>query len=388
MSRMPAARPESTIEISISTEFREVEELWRAFERSAAASPYQQFDWLEPWYRHIGAALGYTPLLVVGRIGGDPVLLWPMATRRAGGLTICQWLGGKQNNYNLGLHQPSFAENLTTAAVRTWLDRVAELAGGIDVFELLNQPFNWEGAGNPFAGFDAMASPSPCYRLELQPDYTSLEKARRSARTVQTLGRKGRKLERDHGALAVRTPADAGEFDVILKAFLDQRGQRFQTMGIANVFAGEGMRGFLGEVGSPGAGGRRPVLWFHALTAGDAVCATYGGLTLHGHYSCFINSIDEATFGAYSPGELLLSKVIESCCDLGFASLDLGMGRERYKLSWCAEDPLFDCFVPITALGRLYAIRKQTALALKRTIRSNPRLWALAKSMRKRLYRG
>ena len=107
------------------------------------------------------------------------------------------------------------------------------------------------------------------------------------------------------------------------------------------------------------------MLAFHGLLAGDQVCATYAGVMQNGHYSCFANSVDLERFGKFSPGDLILTRLIEHCCNAGFGGFDLGMGMERYKLSWCEEDPLFDSFVPLSPLGRLYTATTRNPLQSK-----------------------
>ena len=375
----------NAIKLRMFDTFAGVEREWRAFEKHAIMTPYQQFDWLEPWYRHVGMAETITPLIIYGEANGSPAFLWPLGLQRVHGLRVCRWLGGKQCNYNFGLYDPEILPQLDGDGIKSFLRKVCELAGGIDVFELYNQPQTWNGIANPFAEFEHQASPSPCYRMDLQQDFEALEKARRNPRSIQTLRRKTRKLAETHGDTRLESPADQAAYEKVFQSFLDQRAVRFGEMGVPNIFAEPGLGDFLKEVSRPVEGGKTPPLVFHALFAGDGVCATYAGLSQNGHYSCFVNSVNLVDYGKFSPGDIILTGVIEEYCTEGYSGLDLGMGTERYKLSWCEEDILFDCFIPITMLGILQTAGIRTMLKLKRAIRSNPRLWTFAKSIRKHL---
>lgn len=385
MLQMSANLAGNAIKLRVFSSFADCEDAWRAFEEHALMTPYQQIGWLEPWFRHVGAEQGMTPLLVRGETNGKTVFLWPFGVQRINGLRVCRWLGGKQCNYNFGMYDRDILPELDIATLRAFLQSVAEAAGGIDVFELYNQPQSWNGHTNPFSQFEQQASPSPCYRMALSGDFEALEKTTRNARSIQSLRRKGRKLAAKYGPTRVATPECEGEFAPIFQAFLAQRAVRFGAMGVPNVFADSPMNAFLNEVSRSGPDGGRPILQFHALLAGGDICATYAGLMQNGHYSCFVNSVDLTEFGKFSPGELMLSGLIEQCCGEGLTGFDLGMGEERYKLSWCREDPLFDSFIPITSLGRLQTAKVRALLSIKRTIRSNPKLWSMAKSVRKQL---
>src|SRR5690606_28805231 len=76
---------------------------WRALEQGLA-TPYQDYDLLKLWHRHIGAAEGVTPFIVVGFDGaGAPLFLWPLGRRSLAGLRVVEFLGGKHANFNMAL---------------------------------------------------------------------------------------------------------------------------------------------------------------------------------------------------------------------------------------------------------------------------------------------
>ena len=375
----------NAIKLQVFSTFAEIGQEWCEFQASALMTPYQQYGWLEPWFRHFGNKEDITPVIVYGEISGRPAFIWPFGLQRINGLRVCRWLGGKQCNYNFGLYEREILPILDHSTIKSFLHTISDLAGGIDVFELFNQPQSWNGVANPFAAFEQQASPSPCYRTDLSADFDALEAARRKPQSVRNLRRKTRQLAGSHGEVRLARTAEFAEFAEIFQAFMAQREIRFGEIGIANIFADGGLLEFLKEVARPNGDSTPPILEFHALYAGDKVCATYAGLRQNGHFSCFVNSVDIAEFGKFSPGEIILSGLIKECCEDGMAGFDLGMGTERYKLSWCDEDPLFDCFVPITSLGILQTIKIKTMLSLKRTVRSNPKLWTMAKTVRKHL---
>ena len=52
------------ISFSVHDNFASIEQDWRRFEETADCTPFQTFDWLSAWQRHVG-----TPAIVVVRRG-------------------------------------------------------------------------------------------------------------------------------------------------------------------------------------------------------------------------------------------------------------------------------------------------------------------------------
>ena len=120
---------------------------WNA--RDTLATPYQRYDFLELWQRHVGPACGMTPFIVVGlRRRREPLFLWPFGVAPIGGLRVAEFLGGKHANFNMALWRRDVAAKIGADDLRAALDR---LAGRADIVKLINQPLTWGGTTNPFA---------------------------------------------------------------------------------------------------------------------------------------------------------------------------------------------------------------------------------------------
>jgi CelD/BcsL family acetyltransferase involved in cellulose biosynthesis len=99
ISAAPAA-----LKISIHDGFAAIEALWRRFERVADCTPYQTFDWLVAWQRHVGAREGARPVIAVACFtNGEPAFLLPLAVQPSGAARRLCWLGQDLNDYNAPL---------------------------------------------------------------------------------------------------------------------------------------------------------------------------------------------------------------------------------------------------------------------------------------------
>ena len=355
---------------------------WAELEQTGQASIYQTRAWLLPWIEALAAPARLTPRYVLAR-GADarPVALLCLGLHRRGPVRIATWLGGKDSNFNLALlaaaaawTRPELMRLLRAA--RRGLGRAAP-----DLFVLQNQPLAWAGAANPLAALPRQPSPSAAYGTALPREPEDLFSDKLSKDTRKKLRKKEARLA-SFGPLSHVVAASEAERTEVLDAFLAMRNARFRAQSIASPFEAREMRDFLlAASGAPGAG-----IELHALKAGARIVAVYGGAAHQGRWSGMFNAFDMAPeIAASSPGDLLLMRIVAKACRDGLATFDLGIGAARYKAALCDETiDLVDVFLPMTAVGRIAAGAIAARQTLKRRIKANPRLFALAKRVRGR----
>ena len=116
------------IEFTIYESLSNVEGDWRAFEQQADCTVFQTFDWLSTWQRHIGARGGVRPAIIVGRAGGEVLLILPLATQKIAFARELVWLGSDLCDYNAPLLAPRFSSSLGTRQFHeVWQHIVATL---------------------------------------------------------------------------------------------------------------------------------------------------------------------------------------------------------------------------------------------------------------------
>ena len=180
---------------------------------------------------------------------------------------------------------------------------------------------------------------------------------------------------------------DERTLNIVHAAFLEQRRDRFDEMGVDNIFEDDIYCRFFRDAAIAGFGQARPALFVHALMAGDTVAATSWGTTSVDHYSLYINSTDSGEASKFRLMNILLADLMDELLDMGITSFDLGLGDFAYKERWTDPQPVFNCVLPLTAAGRLAAVYLSGSTAIKRTIKQNPRLWQLASQVRLMLFR-
>jgi CelD/BcsL family acetyltransferase involved in cellulose biosynthesis len=368
--------------IEVYEDMAAAEPHWRALERAGClATPYQAYEFLELWQRHIGTASGVTPLIVVAFNGaGSPQFLWPFGRSTRAGVRVVEFLGGKHVNLNLALWRSDAAARIGLEDLRGAL---AELAGSADLLMLTQQPLTWAGLANPFALLPHQPSASFGVCGALAPDFEALLQARTNADTRKKMRKKERKLA-SFGKVRFARASGADEIGRVLDAFFQQKRARMRALGQPDVFAAPGVRQFIEAAAAGRGAGSGPIVELFALSVDDTIVATIGGIVGGGRFCAMFISIEQERFAAESPGEQVLANLVRHCCERGLDTIDLGVGEAKYKTLFCRDsEPLFDSYWPLTPVGRPLAFVLRLTAALKRAVKQQPVLWSAIGALRR-----
>ena len=241
------------------------------------------------------------------RLSAEPVL---------GDQTLLPAASGMIGTSTCGTPSASLRAAPTASAARS-------CATPIDCFVLLNQPTQWNGAANPFAALGATPSPSFAYGATIGPDAEAFLKRIDSAATRKKLRAKERKLA-EIGPLTYERALDVERARTILEAFVDQKTLRFRQKNRDPGFAHVAVRAFLDAM-SGGRCGGAVALDFYALSVGDRIVATYGGMPRGRAWHGLVNSFNvDPQVARSSPAELLLRHIVRDLGRRGIERFDLG----------------------------------------------------------------
>ena len=355
---------------------------WRALEQAdILATPYQRYDFLKLWQRHVGSEAGITPFVVVGfNASREPLFLWPFGSRHIGSMVSLEFLGGKHANFNMALWRRDVAATIEANDLRKVL---RQLAGRADFVKLTSQPLTWGGATNPFALLPNQRAPNYGFSGALVPDFEALLRARTNAETRKKMRKKERAL-RSFGELRFERALAPDDVRRVLDAFFKQKSARMRTLGVPDAFAVPGVRRFIEAAATEPAIGGELLIELYALSVDDIIVATMGGIVGGGRFCAMFNSIIEGRFAVESPGEQLILKLVHSCCERGLDTFDLGIGEARYKNLLCGDaEPLFDSYLPLSPAGRLFALALSIGATIKRAIKQRPALWSTVGALRR-----
>jgi CelD/BcsL family acetyltransferase involved in cellulose biosynthesis len=372
--------------VDIVSDLAKAEAIWRGLEdRPRFSTPYQRFDFLEPWQRQVGARENAEPFIVIAQDAERrPLLLLPLALRHRHGIRTAGFMGGKHATFNMALWDRDFAAGASVADLDTLIAGIRERASA-DVLALAQQPLQWQDLPNPMALLPRQPSANDCPLLTIMPGAASATLISSSFR--RRLKGKERKLEKLPGYRYHIATADA-DIQRLLDWFFAVKPLRMAEQKLPNVFADEGVENFVRSACMRRLSGGSRAIDIHALECDEEAIAIFAGVADGHRFSMMFNTYTMSDNSRYSPGLILMRNIVDHYAASGYRALDLGIGSDDYKRMFCKSDePIFDCFIPLSARGRLAASAMSAIVSAKHLVKHNHALLQVAQTLRGALHR-
>ena len=370
--------------VDIVHDLGQAETIWRFLEEQFS-TPYQRFDFLGPWQRQVGARQNLQPFIVIAYDRERrPLLLLPLALSQKHGIRTACFMGGKHVTFNMALWDRDFAAGATAADLDALLSGIRERAAA-DVLALIQQPWHWRDLPNPMALLPKQPSANDCPLLTMAPGAVPAALIGNSLR--RRLKSKERKLQTLSGYRYHVATSDA-DIKRLLDWFFSIKPLRMAEQKLPNVFAESEVEDFIrGACMTELAGGGR-VIDIHALECDDEVIAIFAGVADGHRFSMTFNTYTMSANSRYSPGLILMRNIIDHSAGRGYGALDLGIGSDDYKTLFCKSDePIFDCFIPLSLRGKATASAMSGLNRAKRLVKHNQALFHMAQKLRSALHR-
>ncbi|MEJ2227615.1 MAG: GNAT family N-acetyltransferase, partial [Alphaproteobacteria bacterium] len=374
-------------DVTVYQRMQDAEHVWRELEHQAPATVYQRFDFLDAWQSTLGVAAGVKPHIVVVKREGRAVALLPFGVGRIAGVPTLSFLGGKHCNMNIALIHNDFYADMTPATVEEILRKAISHGPAIGAVTLKNMPTVWDGRTNPLALNDCMSAASNLWLLPLEKDFaTLLERRGGSKKTAATYRRRLNHLQK-LGTVEMVYAARFEQYAELIDTFLQQKRHWLEERGIQSDMATSEFRNFLLSLAERSKVGDDRLLRISVLKVAGEVAATILGASFQNCYSMFSSSLStDPAVTKSSPGDQLLHKLFEECCQSGHTICEFGIGRTPQKERWQkAGEPLVDLYRPVSARGMLLVSGLKLAQQAKRTLKENPALMTTVKTVRKKL---
>ncbi len=376
-----------TIALSIHDDLAEVESDWRQFETSADCTVFQTFAWQSLWRKHMGAAAGVQPAIVIGRERDRILFIFPLAVEHGRKARRLVWHTGSLADYNAPLLAPAFAASVDRprflaiyAEIIRMLTHDKRFAPDAVIFDKM--PETVGGQPNPFMALDTQLNPSGAYATRLFGDWESFYVEKRSSATRRR-DRTKRKRFADIGPVQFVTATDDADIAATYNTLIEQKTSQFAALGVGQLFERPGLKDLFLEL----ATGHRPDdvrVHISRLEIGGATAATNFGIIFQRRYYHIFASYDGSSPAArFGPGAAHLHDLMAYAIDAGCDVFDFTIGDEPYKREWAdITIALRDHHRSVTVLGFAVAAPSAAWARAKGFIKRSPKLWALAQKVR------
>jgi CelD/BcsL family acetyltransferase involved in cellulose biosynthesis len=365
--------------LSVHSELEAIGREWRAFERTAAATAFQSFDWLAKWQRHIGSRQGTRPAVVLGRnTAGDLLFTLPLALERRRLARQLGWLGGDLCDYHAPLLGERFRAHLGAEGFAPlWHDILALLRTSprfrFDLIDLQQMPETVGGEVNPFVDLSVTLHPSGAHIARLAGDWETFYASKRSSAN-RKVERKKLKQMAERGEIGFADADDGLDAAHTMDVLIAQKGRALARMGVENFFARPGYREFFLDLATdPALAG---FVHVGRMTVGATIAATSFGLIHRDCYYLMLSSYDDGELAKFGPGRAHLHELLRRAIGRGLGYFDFTVGDESYKREWSdVELRLYDHTAAATLRGLPVAAVTAGYRRAKRLIKQTPVLW-------------
>jgi CelD/BcsL family acetyltransferase involved in cellulose biosynthesis len=381
-----AAIEPSNARASVTLELREelasLEPEWAAFQRTAACTVFQTFEWLSKWQQHVGNLRGTRPAIVLGRDEhGALLFILPLAIETQGPIRRLTWLGSELCDYNAPLIARDFWRHVGDFAA-LWREAQRLLQSNprlrFDLVDLQKMAETIGSERNPLLSLPTQRNASSAHVATLGRSWEEFYKAKRSSETRKKERKQLRRLG-ELGEVRFVDVSDKPEIARTIETLMQQKSKAFARMGVEDLFARPGYRAFWLDVVTT----LRGVTHVSRLDVGSTIAAASLGLTHRGCYYLVLSSYHDGDVMRFGPGRAHLHELLRHAIEHGMHDFDFTIGDEPYKREWCdAEIKLCDYVSAVSLRGWLAATPTVPFRHLKRSIKRNPKAWAFVRKAR------
>ncbi|MGI3127574.1 GNAT family N-acetyltransferase [Nitratireductor sp. PBL-C9] len=387
VSNQPERTPSATASpaAGLTVELRPADSAALALYREDSAAscfmPAQSPEWVSAWARH---SVHETLIVRLSDSEGH-LLSLPLELAAQGRFRVARFIGDRHANGNFPLTDRRADDRIGSAQLRDLLNHIHDQRPDIDLLSLERQLHACDGVANPLLFWPHSESPNLSLAVDLEGGFDAALLRASGKRKRKQHRSQARKLEAA-GGFERRMAKTPDEADTMLEAFFAMKAERFAQMGIQNVFAPAPVQAAFHTLFGEATASEHPKFVLHGLEVAGRLRAVTGSSLTDDRIICEFSSISDDELTEISPGRFLFFENIQEACEQGLKVYDFSVGDEYYKRLWCdLETVHFDSFVPLTVKGRAMALTRSAIAGGKRIVINDPRLWAMAKGVRKRL---
>jgi CelD/BcsL family acetyltransferase involved in cellulose biosynthesis len=361
-------RVNSTIRFKCTSDIEDVREIWKQLHTSES-TPFHSLAWFEAWHLRSDRRYKEEPVFVTGFARtGHAIFLLPLITQQRGPFKIITCAGNGYATYHSALISAEARDLfLSYDPIRILRDFLTVLPAA-DVLFIPGTPESTRGTPNPLLSLPHVQSHCTSSEMDLTSDWHDMYMRKRTAKNRSSSRRKLKRLKQ-FGDVEFHVPRTFRGRRALFNVLLTQKTDWLDASHLSNFLSDDGVVDFYQRLllCRKRSEGSEPFL--AALRVGDQPVAVTAGLIYKGCLYGLLNSMELGPMTRFSPGQLLLEKVLQHCCNLGLERVNFGQGEQEYKARWTDRTTRrYDIVAPLTASGQCIALAIRAGIALKQNL--------------------
>lgn len=337
------------MKIKVFTNFEEVKEIWLNFEKQACLYAFQTYEWLSHWYEIIGSQKDLSPYIVVvynSNAMDEIILLLPLCIQKDGFIKKLVWLGGDITDYHGPLINKNFYSKDNIDIIKL-MNRIQKLLPKVDIMVLDRQPERIENIINPFVNKKCFHYHTDAYALVPEKNWEYHYNNNVKKKIRKDTERQIRRLS-ENGKLEFVIAENNEIIAEITDIMIQQKIERYRITKVPNLFQSEYYSRFYHSMAQSYKSRLDPQdfqIHVSALKYNQSYITTHWGIFFRHRFYYLMPSFQMGEISKYSPGRILLIKLLELCFNNKIKTFDFTVGGEQYKQNWCnVELQLFDYY--------------------------------------------
>ena len=309
----------SNIKIQIFNNFSfQLEKAWKEFELTSYHYFFQTYDWQKLWYEHQEKykkpIKNYS---IVVRELNEIIMILPLNIDFSYGIRKLNWSGFPFSDYNCPLiHKSLKIDKIKFLFI--W-DLIISYKKNFDCIIFKSQPKKIITIENPFYHFLNIKLETKNYGIKINKKF-ELEKSELKNINYQT------KRIKNLGKLSFKIAKNHDEIKKLVNFILEHKSKQYELTKAWNLFKIDLYKDFFVS----GSCKFKKNLYLTYLSLNEKIITAHLGF-IYEKRCYYLFPVYDTSYSKYSPGKILLKKVIDHCLSNSLNYFDLTTGNENYK---------------------------------------------------------
>ncbi len=366
---------EPGLSVAATHDIEDVKSQWLRLEEQGLQSPGQSFDFIKAWIKRFEIPASAC-LFITGSLRGKVVALMALRRHEYLGANILCWFPGEHVGCNAPLIDQKVFATLGSEEKRELWRRMQRAMIGADLVLLDKVP---QLEGDHFADLGESVAAETLYRSQY-PSWEVCDRTQRNRSRRKHDKQQGAKLS-GMGKIGFEELTAADDYSDALATLFRQKSFRFADWGIKDPFAENNVMQFYEDI-FRGEGSLRGKL--HVLSLdGEIIAVRYNLVHGNSNFALISSMSEREELRPGSPGKQNILRAMQAIFESGMEICDMGEGYSDEKRHWCnVKIPLRTHYIALGKKGELIASLHRLKQRLRKTIKSNERVFALFKMLR------